>query len=159
MAVPASALIARGRVWHQRQAPVGHAFRYASYFVVLPMRTLGSGCAGLARNRRGLLSFYDQDHGLGGSDATAWLDSVLQQQGITDATGPLWLLTYPRVLGYAFKPVSLWYAYRPDLSLAAIVAEVNNTFGERHCYVLPNPALDGQTTAVVCPSKAGLCST
>jgi uncharacterized protein len=46
---------------------------------------------------------------------------------------------YPRVLGYTFKPVSFWYCHRADNSLAAIVVEVNNTFGERHCYLLSGP--------------------
>jgi DUF1365 family protein len=74
----------------------------------------------------------------------AWLDALLAAQGITDAQGEVWLHTYARVLGYVFKPVSFWYCHRADNSLAAIVAEVNNTFGERHCYVLPAPKY-GQT--------------
>ena len=56
-----------------------------------------------------------------------------------DADGEVWLHTYPRVLGYVFKPVSFWYCHRADGSLAAVVAEVNNTFGERHCYLLAGP--------------------
>jgi DUF1365 family protein len=56
----------------------------------------------------------------------------------------VWLHCYARVWGYAFKPVSFWYCHRSDNSLAAIVVEVNNTFGERHCYVLPQPHY-GQT--------------
>jgi len=69
----------------------------------------------------------------------AWLDELLHAQGIHDAQGEVWLHTYARVLGYVFKPVSFWYCHRADGSLAAMVAEVNNTFGERHCYVLPSP--------------------
>ncbi len=145
--LPTQPLLARGQVWHRRMAPVGHVFSYASYFVMLPMRTLGQGCDGLRRNRRGLLSFYDRDHGDASENAVAWLDQLLIDQGITDASGPLWLLTYPRVLGYAFKPVSIWYAYRADHTLAAVVAEVNNTFGERHCYVLVEPSLQGPGSA------------
>jgi DUF1365 family protein len=60
---------------------------------------------------------------------------------VADATGPVWLHTYPRVLGYAFNPVSFWHCHRDDGSLAAIVAEVNNTFGERHCYLLAGAGL------------------
>jgi len=60
---------------------------------------------------------------------------------VRDATGEAWLHTYPRVLGYVFKPVSFWYCHRQDGTLAAIVAEVNNTFGERHCYLLAGPDL------------------
>jgi DUF1365 family protein len=59
---------------------------------------------------------------------------------MTDATGEVWLHCYPRVLGYTFKPVSFWYCHRrADGSLRAIVVEVNNTFGERHCYLLDAP--------------------
>ena len=60
-------------------------------------------------------------------------------EGITDAQGEIWLQCYPRVLGYSFKPVSFWYCHRADGSLRAIVAEVNNTFGERHAYLLDHP--------------------
>lgn len=60
-------------------------------------------------------------------------------EGIHDAQGEIWLQCYPRVLGYTFKPVSFWYCHRADDSLRVIVAEVNNTFGERHVYVLDHP--------------------
>jgi uncharacterized protein len=78
--------------------------------------------------------------------AVPWLGwmNLLHKEGIDDATGEVWLQAFPRVLGHAFKPVSFWYAHRADGSLAAIVAEVNNTFGERHCYLLPEPQY-GQT--------------
>ena len=54
---------------------------------------------------------------------------------------------YPRVLGYTFNPVSFWYCHRADDSLRAIVVEVNNTFGERHCYLLDNPAFGAEIHA------------
>jgi DUF1365 family protein len=95
----------------------------------------------LARNRFGLLAFHDRDHGDGGADALAWIEALLASEGVADADGEIWLHTYPRVLGYVFKPVSFWYCHRADGSLAAVVAEVNNTFGERHCYLLDEPGL------------------
>ena len=67
-------------------------------------------------------------------------DELLRSEGIADADGEVWLQTYPRVLGYVFKPVSFWYCERADGTLAAIVVEVNNTFGERHAYLLDAPA-------------------
>jgi len=95
-------------------------------------------------NRRGLISFHDADHGDGrGADqggALAWLDELLQREGITDARGEVWLHCFPRVLGHTFKPVSFWYCHCEDGSLRAILVEVNNTFGERHCYLLNQPA-------------------
>ena len=139
---PAQPLIGFGHVRHARLRPVKHAFAYPTYFLMLPLRTLRQAPSpALVRNRFGLVGFCDRDHGDGREDALAWLDEMLAGQGITDATGEAWLHCYPRVLGYAFKPVSFWYCHRPDGSLAAIVVEVNNTFGERHCYLLTGPQL------------------
>jgi DUF1365 family protein len=139
---PARAQIGFGQVRHRRLAPVEHVFSYPTWFLLLPMRAWRAGRSeGPPRNRHGLVSFHDADHGLGGPDALAWFEQLLQEAGIVDADGEIWLHTYPRVLGYAFKPVSFWYALRGDGTLAAVVAEVNNTFGERHCYLLDGPAL------------------
>lgn len=134
---PAEALIGVGQVRHTRLRPVFHQFAYPTYFLLLPLRTLrDTPCKALPRNRFGLLSFHDQDHGDGRADALSWIEELLVYEGITDADGEVWLHCYPRVLGYAFKPVSFWYCHRKNGSLAAIVVEVNNTFGERHCYLL-----------------------
>ena len=142
MTTPSQALLGRGVVRHRRLRPCEHAFAYPTYFLMLPLRTLRDTPApALARNRRSWLSFHDGDHGDGRADALAWLDELLLAEGIADATGEIWLHTYPRVLGYVFKPVSFWHCQRPDGSLAAVVVEVNNTFGERHCYLLAGPQL------------------
>jgi DUF1365 family protein len=150
---PTPALIGFGQVRHTRLRPKRHAFGYPTYFLMLPLRSLQKA-AGKAENdtawainRPGLLSFFETDHGDGRAPAQggalAWLDELLQREGIQDATGEVWLHTYPRVLGYTFKPVSFWYCHRAlddqGGALRAIVAEVNNTFGERHCYVLDAP--------------------
>ena len=138
----AQALLGQGVVRHRRLRPQVHAFEYPGYFLLLPMRSLRvQALSALRRNVRGWLSFHDTDHGDGRSDALAWLDELLLAEGIADAGGEVWLQCYPRVLGYAFKPVSFWYCQRADASLAAIVVEVNNTFGERHCYLLAGPEL------------------
>jgi DUF1365 family protein len=142
MTVRTVAQIATGVVRHRRLRPVDNAFEYRTYFLMLPMRRLrDEPCAALARNRFSLLAFHDRDHGDGRSDALAWLDELLRAEGIHDADGEIWLQTYPRVLGYVFKPVSFWHCERANGSLAAIVAEVNNTFGERHCYLLAGAQL------------------
>jgi len=151
-------LIGFGQVRHTRLRPARNAFAYGTYFLMLPMRALqhGSTAAGkststgtntgsgaLALNRPALLSFYDCDHGDGRSPAQggalAWLDELLRGHGIDDAKGEVWLHCYPRVLGYTFKPVSFWYCHTSEGKLRAIVVEVNNTFGERHCYLLNRP--------------------
>lgn len=135
-----------GHVWHTRLRPRRHRFMVPTFFVLLPMRTLREqpDAAGvLALNRPGWLAFRDADHGGGQGPqqggALAWLEALLQAEGVTDAQGEIWLQCYPRVLGYSFKPVSFWYCHRTDGSLRAIVAEVNNTFGERHAYLLDHP--------------------
>ena len=136
-------LLGFGQVRHTRLRPRRHAFAYRTFFLMLPLRSQALASGPLAINRRGAISFHDVDHGDGRSaaqgGALAWLDELLCAEGINDATGQVWLHCYPRVLGYTFKPVSFWYAHRADGALRAIVVEVNNTFGERHCYLLDRP--------------------
>ena len=133
-------LLGFGQVRHTRLKPVKNAFSYPNYFLMLPMRSMRSGhTQALAHNRSGLLSFFDCDHGDGRTNAVSWIDELLTREGIDDAKGEVWLHTYPRVLGYTFKPVSFWYCHTPAGTLRAIVVEVNNTFGERHCYLLDRP--------------------
>ena len=141
-----------GPVRHTRLRPVHNAFAYAGYFLLLPMRAMldpthPASRTALARNRRAALSFFDCDHGDGRGPeqggALGWLDDLLHSEGIHDAGGEVWLQCYPRVLGYTFKPVSFWFCHRraddEGGALRAIVVEVNNTFGERHCYLLDRP--------------------
>jgi DUF1365 family protein len=121
---------------------VHHQFAYPRFCLLLPLRHLAAQPRWpVAHNRAGWLSFHDRDHGDGGPDALAWLQGLLQQQGVHDADGEVWLQTYPRVAGFVFKPVSFWYCHRADGSLRAVLAEVNNTFGERHAYLLDGPGL------------------
>ena len=138
----AAALIGTGVVRHTRLRPTVHAFDYPTFFVLLPLRSLRrQPNAALPRNRFALVSFHDVDHGDGRADCLGWLDELLAAEGVRDADGETWLHCYPRVLGYAFKPVSFWYCHRADETLAAIVVEVSNTFGERHCYLLSGAEL------------------
>jgi uncharacterized protein len=132
-------------VRHKRLRPVLNAFAYPGYFLRLPMRSLAARPSHvLPWNRWALLSFHDTDHGDGRGashgGALAWLDATLAQAGVHDANGEAWLHCYPRVLGHTFKPVSFWHCHRSDGSLRAILVEVNNTFGERHCYLLDKPS-------------------
>lgn len=137
--VPSLPQICFGQVRHSRVRPVKHDFNYGVYFLRLPLRSMQQGSFAtrfLSRNRFNLLSFYDRDHGDGERPLLAWVESLLQTEGIRDADGEIWLQTFPRVLGYVFNPVSFWFCHRADGAMRAIVCEVNNTFGERHCYLL-----------------------
>jgi DUF1365 family protein len=144
-------MIGFGQIRHVRLRPARHAFAYAGYFVRLPLRALAArplSSRWLAFNRRGVFSLNDRDHG-DGRPLLAWLDDVLVSGGVHDADGEVWLHTFPRVLGYVFNPVSFWFAHRADGQLRAVVCEVNNTFGERHCYLLAHadgrPIADGES--------------
>lgn len=150
----AAPLMGFGEVRHTRLRPARNAFVYPTYFLMLPMRTLradGGDNAALSINRRAALSFFDVDHGDARSPeqggALAWLDELLSAHGIHDAGGEAWLHCYPRVFGYTFKPVSFWYCHTPEGVLRAIVVEVNNTFGERHCYLLDQPVYGAELRA------------
>ncbi len=145
-------LIGFGQVRHARLRPARHAFAYGTFFLMLPMRSLAVlGSKALAVNRFGAISFQDRDHG-DGRDASqggalAWLDALLHSEGIADAKGEVWLHCYPRIFGFTFKPVSFWYCHDASDRLRAIVVEVNNTFGERHCYLLDKPQWGIEQTA------------
>lgn len=160
-----TAQIGFGQIRHTRLRPRRHSFAYDTFFLMLPMRQLGqsSRAAGLAINRSGAMSFYDCDHGDGRGPeqggALGWIQEMLQHEDVTDVDGEIWLHTYPRLLGYTFKPVSFWYCHRADGGLRAIVAEVNNTFGERHCYLLDRPCYGQELVADKCFHVSPFCRT
>ncbi len=163
----AAPMIGFGPVRHTRLRPRVNAFAYQGYFLMLPMRALQQrASAELARNRSSWLSFHDADHGDGRGPekggALAWLDELLHKEGIAGAEGEVWLQCYPRVFGYTFKPVSFWYCHDRAGALQVIVVEVNNTFGERHCYLLPGARYGQQLEAAkvfhvspFCPVEGG----
>jgi DUF1365 family protein len=130
-----------GLVKHRRLRPASNAFGYGVFTLSIPMRArrqdpeLLSKC-GLNDNRFGLCSFFDRDHGKGSSDSLGWIENILAENHIQHVDGEIWLQTFPRVLGYVFNPVSFWICTRADGKVLAVLAEVNNTFGERHCYLL-----------------------
>ncbi|MFZ5558946.1 MAG: DUF1365 domain-containing protein [Pseudomonadota bacterium] len=127
-----------GEVGHARRRPFVHRFRYPVFFIGFDpeaRHTLRHPLFGV--NRPGLLSYRDADHGRrDGSPAAAWARAVLARHGLAEADGALWLQTFPRVLGYVFNPVSFWYCHDRDGALRAVLAEVNNTFGETHTYLV-----------------------
>ena len=132
-----------GQVGHSRLKPIKNAFKYAVFNLRIPMRTRAQSkekisSKYLGDNQFGLLSFFDKDHGLGDADSLKWALNLLKSEGIDDFGGEVWLHTFPRVFGYVFNPVSFWFFEDPTGDTRAILAEVNNTFGERHCYLLTN---------------------
>jgi uncharacterized protein len=129
--------IVLGEVRHSRLKPFDHRFRYRSFYLQLPLKSLGAraGNWGWGLNRKSLLSVHDRDHG-DGTPLLKWAQETLRHAGVHDIDGEIWLQTFPKMFGYVFKPVSFWFCERADGSLGAVIAEVNNTFGDRHVYVL-----------------------
>ena len=132
--------IVNGRVMHRRRHPVENRFVYPVFCLLIntdEMDRLDSWLFGV--NRRRPLAFHFEDYGNGG-DPRVWVKEQLQEFGIEDCAGPIWVQTFPRVFGFVFNPVNFWYCERQDGSIGAILAEVNNTFGEKHVYILtPDP--------------------
>jgi DUF1365 family protein len=130
-----------GTVMHRRLRPAANHFMYRVFFLAIPL----SNVAALENrwfgvNRWNLLGFDFRDHGArDGSHPLEWIRALLAREGLAVADGEVWLQTFPRVLGYVFNPVSFWLCHDRAARLRAIVCEVNNTFGERHCYVLAHP--------------------
>lgn len=128
----------RGNVVHTRLKPMRHHFRYPAFFICFPLSRkaeLRQGLFGLERIN--LFSYHEADHG-DGRDSAAWVRGILARFGVT-ADGEIWLQAQPRLLGFVFNPVSFWYCEDRDGTLRAVVCEVNNTFGEKHCYLLTAP--------------------
>lgn len=136
MASSALSRIVQGRVMHRRHYPVENRFVYPVFFLLVNLDELGLlGSWLFGVNRWRPLSFYFADHA-NGTDPRLWVREQLLQGGVSDCTGSIWVQTFPRVMGYVFNPVTFWYCQRDDGSIGAIIAEVNNTFGDRHSYLL-----------------------
>ena len=125
-----------GMVAHKRLRPKRHKLRYRVFSLLLDLDEMpGLKLRWLGVNRPGLLSFREADHGDGGP-LRPWVAARLAEAGIV-ADGPVRLLCYPRMLGYVFNPLTVYFCHHGDGGLAAIIYEVHNTHGERHAYVLP----------------------
>lgn len=131
-----------GETAHVRRGRVANAFRYGIDYVLLdPAAARGPRL--FARNRANLVSVWDRDHGgpPGKGEGAAWLHRVLADHGLPPA-GRVLLLTQPRILGHVFNPVSFWLCLDAEGALRVVVAEVTNTFGDRHSYLCHRPDLE-----------------
>ncbi len=130
---------------HARYAPVPHRFRYPVFtfaFDLDELPRLDREVRGFGYNRRALVSLHDRDYLRGEGTIRDRLMRFLREAECDDGVVRVELLTMPRMFGHVFNPVSFHYCYRADGSVRCIVAEVNNTFGERHLYVLRQPEGD-----------------
>ncbi|HWF01279.1 MAG TPA: DUF1365 domain-containing protein [Caulobacteraceae bacterium] len=130
-----------GVVTHVRTRPRRHALRYGVFQLLLDLDALegtGRRLRLLGVNRPGLMSFHERDHGdCDGRPLRGFVERMLREAGRPACAGPILIQCMPRVLGYGFNPLSLYYCHDAEGRLADIVLQVHNTFGQRHAYVLP----------------------
>lgn len=131
-----------GRLRHQRTGPATNAFRAPIYYLGLDLAEIEDVDVRLrlfSHNRGNFVSFWDRDHGpRDGSPLRPWIDALVARAGIDLSGGSVLLVTFPRVLGARFYPISLWYCRAADRTPLAVLAEVHNTHRDRHNYLLHN---------------------
>ena len=132
-----------GRVIHQRLSPKRHFLSYGLFQILIDLDQIEGVLAGLknvSHNRFNLFGLFDQDFGPKQADPGQTLSqrmrSFLAPKGLISDCDSLFLLTMPRVLGFGFNPISLYFVQAPDGAIRCVLYEVNNTFGDRHTYVL-----------------------
>ena len=128
-----------GSVIHKRFKPKKHFFKYSVFSLFLDLdeiNELDQKILFFSYNKFNILSFFDKDHGYrDGSSIKNWLIHVLQKKNISTMNIKIKILCYPRIFGYVFNPLSIFFIYDIDSNPIAILYEVKNTFGEQHTYV------------------------
>ena len=130
-----------GEVMHARLKPMGHRFSYRVMSLLIDLDRLAAADRQsllFGVNRAALYSFHEADHGeRDGSPLRAYVQRCAAERGIDLTGGRVLLFCYPRLLGYTFNPLSVYFCYRADGELALMIYEVRNTFGDIHAYILP----------------------
>ena len=131
--------IYNGTVIHKRFKPKEHFFKYSVFSLLIDLSELDyldKQVRFFSYNKINLISFYDKDHGnRDGTSIIDWVKKNLNQNSISSENIKVKLLCYPRILGYVFNPLSVFYVYNNQDKLIAILYEVKNTFGEQHTYI------------------------
>ena len=130
--------IYRGAVVHERLRPRRHRLKYNVFSLLLDLdelESLSSRLKMLSYNRWGLYSIHDKDHG-DSKNLRNWVRQELGENKLSDCCDKVFMLCYPRILGYVFNPLTVYFCYRKNGALGAIIYEVHNTYKERHSYVL-----------------------
>ncbi len=137
-----------GETYHGRRGGTKNAFKYSIDYVLLDAETLPDHPVLFARNSGGLMSLHDSDHGGEPKQGIGptWVRTLLAERQI-DVTGRIEILAQPRMLGHVFNPVSFWLCYGVDDVLRVVIAEVSNTFGDRHSYLCHHDDLRAITKA------------
>lgn len=128
-----------GKVVHKRMHPFGHKFAYRVWTGVFNLDDLpGLGLRLFGFNRPALFSFHEKDHGArDGSPLRPWVEKIAAEAGLDVAGGKIFIQCLPRILGYVFNPLSIYFIHDRDDRLVAVLYEVKNTFGDQHAYFIP----------------------
>lgn len=130
-----------GEVFHERFAPRRHRLRYQVFqglFDLDELPNLGRKLRLFSHNRSNVFAFHDRDHGdAEAGSLRAYIEILLKEAGLPVEGGRIALLCMPRVFGFVFNPLSIYYCYNVAGDLRVVVYEVNNTFGQRHTYLIP----------------------
>ncbi len=128
-----------GKVIHRRFKPKQHYFKYSVFSILIDLselKTIQNKIKIFSYNKFNIISFYDIDHGpRDGTSLKQWIIKNLKDIGINDDKIKIKLLCYPRIFGYVFNPLSVFFIYDQNLRLISILYEVKNTFGEQHTYI------------------------
>ena len=131
--------IYNGTVIHKRFKPKIHFFKYRVFSLLIDLSELDildKKINYFSYNKFNLISFFDKDHGeRDGSSIVEWVKKNLNENGLNTKNIKIKLLCYPRILGYVFNPLSVFYVYDINEKLVSILYEVKNTFGEQHTYI------------------------
>ena len=131
--------IYNGKVIHKRFKPKKHFFKYRVFSLLLSLdeiKKIDKNIFFFSYNKFNLISFHDKDHGnRDGSPLIGWVKKNLKTIGIDEEKITIKLLCYPRILGYVFNPLSIFFIYNKHMEIISILYEVKNTFGEQHTYV------------------------
>jgi len=128
-----------GRVSHIRHTPFRHRFDYRIWMLSIDLDALGAlGSRLFAHNRFALLSIFDKDHGFrDGRGLRGYVEAALARQNLQEFSAKITFITMPRLLGYAFNPISFYYCYNAQGILGAVLHQVKNTFGDQVGYLMP----------------------
>jgi len=131
--------IYNGQVIHKRFKPKVHYFRYNVFSLLIDLSeldTIDKEISFFSLNKFNLISFYEKDHGeRDGSSLINWVNKNLEKNNIPTQDIKIKILCYPRILGFVFNPLSVFYVYNLQNKLISILYEVKNTFGEQHTYI------------------------
>ena len=134
-----NSFIYNGSVIHKRFKPKEHFFKYKVFSLLIDLSELydlDKRISFFSINKFNLISFYEKDHGeRDGSSLISWVKLNLKKNNINLENIKIKLLCYPRILGYVFNPLSVFFVYDENGKLISILYEVKNTFGEQHTYV------------------------